>query len=103
MTKIASTTSKRRVSPRKSPLDAIAANDFLKELQRGKTENSSADAIAANDIERKGNCILSPAHEEIAQLAYSYWEMRCFQGVSPEEDWFRAEQELQAKPPKTEV
>lgn len=32
--------------------------------------------------------------EEIAQLAYSYWEDRGFQGGSPEEDWFRAEQEL---------
>ena len=30
----------------------------------------------------------------IAQLAYSYWVERGFQGGSAEEDWFRAEQEL---------
>lgn len=32
--------------------------------------------------------------EEIARLAYSYWEARGFQGGSPEQDWFRAEEEL---------
>lgn len=33
--------------------------------------------------------------EEIARLAYSYWEARGFQGGSPEEDWCRAEQSFQ--------
>jgi hypothetical protein len=33
-------------------------------------------------------------HDEIARLAYSYAEARGFVGGSPEEDWFRAEQEL---------
>ncbi len=32
--------------------------------------------------------------EEIACLAYSYWEARGRQGGSAEEDWLRAEQEL---------
>jgi hypothetical protein len=31
--------------------------------------------------------------EEIARLAYSYWEGRGCQGGSPEEDWYRAERE----------
>ncbi len=30
----------------------------------------------------------------VAQLAYSYWEARGCEGGSPEEDWFRAEEEL---------
>jgi hypothetical protein len=34
-------------------------------------------------------------YEEIARLAYSYWESRAGQGGSPEEDWFQAERELQ--------
>ena len=33
-------------------------------------------------------------HEEIARLAYSYWEARGCCGDTPEEDWFRAEEEL---------
>jgi len=32
--------------------------------------------------------------EEIATLAFSYWEGRGYQGGSPEEDWFRAESAL---------
>jgi len=32
--------------------------------------------------------------EMVAQLAYSYWEARGYDGGSPEEDWLRAEQEL---------
>jgi hypothetical protein len=32
--------------------------------------------------------------EDIARLAYSLWEARGRQDGSPEQDWFRAEQEL---------
>ena len=32
--------------------------------------------------------------EDVAQLAYSYWIARGCQGGSPQDDWFRAEQEL---------
>ena len=45
------------------------------------------------------NC---PSHEDIAVLAYSYWEARGFQGGSPEEDWLRAEQELRSGRPQPE-
>lgn len=36
-------------------------------------------------------------HEEIALLAYEYWEKRGHQGGSPDEDWARAEAELKSK------
>ena len=36
----------------------------------------------------------TPTYEEIAKLAYSYWEARGCQGGSADEDWARAEQEL---------
>jgi hypothetical protein len=39
----------------------------------------------------------APTHEDIADLAYSYWEARGFQGGSPWEDWFRAEEELKRR------
>jgi hypothetical protein len=38
----------------------------------------------------------APSPEQIASLAYSYWEARGCQGGSPEADWLRAEQELAA-------
>src|SRR5262245_41390947 len=34
--------------------------------------------------------------EEIAKLAYSYWEERGYSGGSPEADWLRAEEALNA-------
>jgi hypothetical protein len=43
------------------------------------------------------NC---PTREDIAALAYSYWEARGFQGGSPQEDWLRAEQELRSGRPQ---
>jgi DUF2934 family protein len=39
---------------------------------------------------------IEPSQEEIAKLAYSYWEARGYTAGSPEEDWLRAEQELRA-------
>ena len=38
--------------------------------------------------------VYSPTYDEVAALAYSYWEARGCQGGCPEEDWLRAEQEL---------
>jgi hypothetical protein len=39
----------------------------------------------------------APTEDQIAELAYSYWEARGGQGGSPWEDWFRAEQELKRR------
>jgi hypothetical protein len=36
----------------------------------------------------------APTHDQIARLAYSYWEARGGRGGSSEEDWARAEREL---------
>jgi hypothetical protein len=36
-------------------------------------------------------------YEQIALLAYSFWASRGYQGGSPEEDWFRAEQEVRRR------
>jgi hypothetical protein len=35
--------------------------------------------------------------EDIARLAYAFWEERGGQGGSPDEDWFRAENELRSR------
>jgi len=39
----------------------------------------------------------APTDDEVAELAYSYWEARDGHGGSPWEDWFRAERELKRK------
>jgi len=38
-----------------------------------------------------------PTFDEIAQLAYSYWEARGYEGGSSELDWLRAEQALRGR------
>ena len=38
--------------------------------------------------------VCEPSQDEIARLAYSYWEARGHAGGSPEEDWLRAQREL---------
>ncbi len=54
----------------------------------GETTDQPADAVptAAESA--------APTHEEVAQLAYHYWEARGRPLGSPEEDWFRAEQDV---------
>jgi hypothetical protein len=49
------------------------------------TPDATVESVAAS---------YSPAQEEIAALAYSYWVTRGYQDGCPEEDWLRAEQEL---------
>jgi hypothetical protein len=45
----------------------------------------------------KGTDIPEIKTEEIASLAYSYWEARGCQGGSPDGDWLRAEEEVRAR------
>jgi hypothetical protein len=54
--------------------------------RRHKKATPVAAASTANTI----------SNDDIATLAFSYWEARGYRGGSPEEDWFRAEQELRS-------
>jgi hypothetical protein len=38
-----------------------------------------------------------PGHEDVARLAFSHWEARGRGDGSPDEDWFKAENELRAR------
>ena len=57
-------------------------------------ENETVDVAIMETEAVFDNC---PSPEDIAVLAYSYWEARGFQGGSPEEDWLRAEQEMRSR------
>ena len=54
----------------------------------GETTDQPADAVSTAAESA------APTHEEVAQLAYHYWEARGRPLGSPEEDWFRAEQDV---------
>jgi hypothetical protein len=65
--------------------------------------NPPATGSAADSISKLAQAVAPmTGHEQIAALAYSYWEQRGFQGGSPEEDWLRAERELREKALATE-
>lgn len=58
-------------------------------VEAAQPQHASA-AAASNPVPLDPGAV----REEIARLAYSFWEARGRQGGSPEEDWFRAEQEI---------
>jgi hypothetical protein len=64
---------------------------------------AKAVVVTASDGPQKAVAAASPGagsidliseQEEIARLAYLYWEARGGQGGSAEDDWFRAEQDV---------
>jgi hypothetical protein len=71
---------------------AAARVENLKPKRSPSTKHSKAKTIAAIESEP----IKTIDENEIARLAYLYWEARGYQGGSAEEDWVRAEQELKS-------
>jgi hypothetical protein len=69
-----------------------------KQATKAKLRNAVQPSSLQPDIDDKvasGNVAIDP--EQIAALAYSYWEARGDQGGSPEEDWLRAERQFQTE------
>jgi hypothetical protein len=75
----------RRKSVRRGALAVTPVNEPSDSVN---TEIAAAPVPAA---------FYGPSREDIARLAYSYWEARGCQGGSPEEDWARAEREIGAR------
>jgi hypothetical protein len=76
------------------PMERKRAPQPRKTGRSKKVDPASAAATPATQAAQPDTDV--PA-EEIARLAYSFWEARGCQGGSPEDDWLRAEQELKAQ------
>lgn len=50
--------------------------------------------VALSETVSRPSMTPHPSQEEIARLAFLFWEARGCQGGSPEEDWLRAEEQL---------
>lgn len=59
---------------------------------KSKTAPEAVPAVPAETSDSPAPRVVT--YEDIALLAYSYWEARGYQGGTPEEDWLRAEREL---------
>ena len=72
----------------------------LKRTRKPSSAQAAAKAVQDSPTLPKTQSDVSPRialdSEEVARLAFSYWESRGCRGGSPEEDWYRAEKELQA-------
>jgi len=60
-------------------------------------EEQATKLAQDNSKEPDGPVTVSFPHDEIAVLAYLYWEARGCPHGDREQDWFRAEEELKAR------
>ena len=84
---------RKRVSEKDIVVSAPTAPRHKPAAARPPRRAAVTQADLAAAIEEK----TAPLQDEIAQLAYSYWEGRGCQGGSPEEDWLRAERKLSTR------
>jgi len=61
---------------------------------RQSSTRAKGVALATNGHEQSS---IDVSRDDIARLAYTFWEQRGGEGCSPEQDWFRAESELKAR------
>ena len=84
-----------------SALGAAAARVENLKPKRTTTKHAKAKIAApvAQEPEKVSETTSEPVYnrDEVALIAYLYWEARGFQGGSPEEDWLRAEQEYKSR------
>ncbi len=66
-------------------------------MSEEKIMASTAVVESPAEIDIEAESDIRPSEGEIAERAYTYWKARGCVGGSPEEDWFRAEEELRAQ------
>jgi hypothetical protein len=80
-----------------NPRIAVSARGF-------RSGHVTCHRAMAADIERRPVVASStPTHEDVARLAYQFWEERGAPIGSPEVDWARAERELSGKRSPTDA
>src|SRR3712207_4880586 len=92
---VAATTSvaEPKKSTRKSPAKPKSATGNAAHKHHAKTSAETA-AEAAVETPQAAGVAVPVSRDEIAKLAYSYWEGRGRQDGFAEQDWLRAEREL---------
>ena len=79
------------------PRKRISENDLVVSaaaLPRRKSASARRAKHTTPSEPAASAAVREPSRDEIARLAYSYWEARGYTGGSSEEDWLRAQREL---------
>lgn len=79
-----------------SPEAAMRRPSHVKAVQHGEPEPETTVSVQVSAEAATSPAPISEG-EEIARLAYSYWEARGRQGGSAQEDWARAEHEVRKR------
>jgi hypothetical protein len=77
----------------------LAPSQSKENRMTGKRElKTNSNAVSVMAMQNAGPVANDPVsavdHEEIARLAYSYWQARGCPNGSPEKDWYHAENDL---------
>ena len=81
-------------APARTRKHAPAKHTATPAVESSPSTDTDAAAPALDTAPGNAAVTEAPMFDEIAKLAYSYWEARGYEGGSPEEDWLRAEHEL---------
>jgi hypothetical protein len=81
------------------PRKRISENDLIVSTAAPARRKPTRAKHSASPAEKPSKpataaAVCDPSQDEIARLAYSYWEARGYAGGSSEEDWLRAERKL---------
>jgi len=88
--------SKGNVSKPRKPASRSMSASAQGRHRKASSTTSSIIQAAASESSHPLNGGVS-VEEQIALLAYSYWEARGYSGGTPEEDWYRAEEEIRSR------
>ena len=92
MAKNTNTTTSAKTAPRAK---STAAPKAAATPRHGKA-TEPAKAAASHRAPQPVAAAHAITHDDIATLAFSYWQRRGYQGGSQQEDWGRAERELRS-------
>ena len=87
----------RKTTPENDLILSAAAAPQRQTAANPRTKRSFKPAEVSDSLATLAPPELQPSQEDIAALAFSYWEERGCQGGSPEEDWLRAERHLRSR------
>ncbi len=86
---------RKRTEPRSYP--GTEAGAAATPVRRRTTHKIARPSTEQFDSGSQVSALSEPAPEEIARLAYSYWEARGGTHGDDEQDWLRAEQDLRLR------